>query len=287
MTIEQYILMRKKEDGLNEYDLSKRSENIRICVNYIFEYFDNYLENSPDSEKTFLEEQKQDKYRQLVSEYSPDVQDWLVELNSRTGKHVHLHLKRLIDDTYFLLFNTDSEFRSLSYAIYPKAIKKVKALEGEGEMIYKFIRDKHRIRSEFTLEDQSIHITDNIDQWISNTFKKYGVNIFAFCSAWCSYFSFTPALWEKQRKKRNHEYDSLLEDKRYDLSSYMFWDYDYKADGERFGLNTLYRNMPKKDFTRGKKQYFDAVMMYWWTHFCDNDEKAWEEYRVQLEEKSY
>ena len=53
MTVEQYILMRKKEDNLNEYDLSKRSENIRICVNYIFEYFDNYLENSPDSEKTF------------------------------------------------------------------------------------------------------------------------------------------------------------------------------------------------------------------------------------------
>ena len=48
MTLEQYILMRKKEDSLNEYDLSKRSENIRICVNPTFEYFDNYLENSPD-----------------------------------------------------------------------------------------------------------------------------------------------------------------------------------------------------------------------------------------------
>ena len=67
MTVEQYILMRKKEDNLNEYDLSKRSENIRICVNYIFEYFDNYLENSPDSEKTFLEEKKQDKLRKAIS----------------------------------------------------------------------------------------------------------------------------------------------------------------------------------------------------------------------------
>ncbi len=43
MTLEQYILMRKKEDGLNEYDLTKRSENIRTRVNYVFEYFDNYL----------------------------------------------------------------------------------------------------------------------------------------------------------------------------------------------------------------------------------------------------
>lgn len=287
MTLEQYILMRKKEDSMNEYDLSKRSENIRICVNYIFEYFDNYLENSPDSERTIQEEKKQEKYRQLVSNYSSDVQDWLVHLNSRTHKQVHKHLKSLIDETYFLLFSTDSEFRSLSYAIYPKAIKKVKELDGEGEMIYNFIRDEHKIRSEFTLEQQSIHITDNIDKWISNTFKKHGVNIFAFCESWCDYYSHTPDLWEKPRKIRDHQYDSMLEYKDYDLHSWMFWDYDYKANGERFGLNTLYRNMPKKDFLKGKKQAFDAVMMHWWTHHYDDDEKVWAEYCVQLEEKGY
>ncbi len=155
MTLEQYILMRKKEDSLNEYDLSKRSENIRICVNYIFEYFDNYLVNSPDSEKTFLEEKKQDKYRQIVSNYSPEVQDWLVDLYSRSGKYVHRQLYNLIEEEYFLLFNTDSEFRSLSYSIYPKAIKRVKELEGEGEMIYHFIRDEHRIENEFRLDQQN------------------------------------------------------------------------------------------------------------------------------------
>lgn len=113
----------EKEDGINEYDLSKCSKNIRICVNYIFEYFDNYLENSPDAEKTFIEERKQEKYRKIVSRYSPDVQDWLVDLNSRSRKHGHKYLRELIDDRYFLLYNSDTEFRSLSYSIYPKTIK--------------------------------------------------------------------------------------------------------------------------------------------------------------------
>ena len=287
MTLEQYILMRKKEDSLNEYDLSKRSENIRICVNYIFDYFDNYLENSPDSEKTFQEEQKQDKYRKAISKYSPDIQDWLVNFYSRTGKHANRHLRNLIEDTYFLLFNTDAEFRSLSYTIYPKAIKKVKELDGEGEMIYNFIRDEHRVRSEYTLEQQNTHITDDIDKWISNTFKKHGVNIFTFCDDWCMYFSNTPDLWEKSRKIRIHKYDSLLENRDYSLSSYMFWEYDYKATGERFGLNALYRNMPKKDFIKGKKQAFEAVMMYSWTHSYVRDEKTWEEYLTQLLAKGY
>ncbi len=287
MTLEQYILMRKKEDSLNEYDLSKRSENIRICVNYIFEYYDNYLENSPDKEKTIQEEKKQDKFRQIVSSYSPDIQDWLVDLNTRTGKHIHIQLRNMIDEIYFLLFSTDAEFRSLSYEIYPKAIKKVKELDGDGEMIYNFIRDEHRRRSEFTLEHQSIHITESIDKWISNTFKKYGVNIYAFCEDWCSYFFNTTELWEKSRKIRNHEFDSLLGFKGLDLSSNTFWDYDYKGDGERFGLNTLYRNMPKKDFIKGKKQAFEAALMYVWTHQEVSDEQLWEEYQTQLEEKGY
>ena len=287
MTLEQYILMRKKEDSLNEYDLSKRSENLRTCVNYVFEYFDNYLKNSPDSEKTFLEERKQEKFRQSVSQYSPDIQDWLVDLNSRTGKHVHRQLRPLIEDRYFLLYNTDSEFRSLSYAIYPQAIKRVKELEGEGEMIYNFLRDEHRIRSEFTIEQQSICITESIDKWIAKTYKKYGVNIYAFCDDWCSYFSDNTNLWEKKRKTRNHKYDSLLEDKHFTLTNYMFWDYNYTSDGERFGLTALYRNMPKKDFVKGKKQAFDAVMMYWWTHSYIGDEQSWEEYLNQLEAKGY
>ena len=35
MTLEQYILMRKKEDSLNEYDLSKRSEGQQINHDFV------------------------------------------------------------------------------------------------------------------------------------------------------------------------------------------------------------------------------------------------------------
>ena len=287
MTLEQYILMRKKEDSLNEYDLSKRSENIRICVNYVFEYFDNYLENSPDSEKTIQEEKKQDKFRQSLSKYSPAIQDWLIDYYSRTGKHVNRQIRNLIDETYFLLYSTDAEFRSLSYSIYPKAIKRVKELDGDGEMIFNFIRDEQRVRNEFTIEHQNIHITDSIDQWVSNTYKKFGVNIIAFSFEWCSNFYNSPDLWEKPRKSRNHEFDSLLESKRVNLSDPVLWNYDCKRDGSRLGLEALYRNMPKKDFTKGKKQAFEAVLMYVWTHDIVGEEEAWEEYKKELEEKGF
>jgi hypothetical protein len=60
MKLEEYIFKRKKEDGINEYDLDKRSENIRICVNYIFEYFNNYIDTRSVEEKTILHYKKID-----------------------------------------------------------------------------------------------------------------------------------------------------------------------------------------------------------------------------------
>lgn len=91
MTLEEYVIKRKREDGINEFDLEKRMENTRICVNYIFEYFNNYLDTHPADEKTALHEQKVDKYRKILSQYSPEVQDWLISLYSSYGKYIHMY----------------------------------------------------------------------------------------------------------------------------------------------------------------------------------------------------
>lgn len=85
MKLEEYILKRKSEDGINEYDLEKRTENTRICVNYVFEYFNSYLDTRQADEKTVLQEQKIDKYRNIIKDYDPDVQEWLVSLYSSYG----------------------------------------------------------------------------------------------------------------------------------------------------------------------------------------------------------
>jgi len=36
--------------------------------------------------------------------------------------------------------------------------------------------------------------------------------------------------------------------------------------------------MPKKSFTRGRKQEFEILMMYFWIHEFDGDDGYWEEY---------
>ncbi|GAA0290164.1 hypothetical protein GGQ92_003247 [Gracilibacillus halotolerans] len=44
MTLEEYIAKRKREDKINEFDVDSKIDTMRICVNYVFEYFNQYLD---------------------------------------------------------------------------------------------------------------------------------------------------------------------------------------------------------------------------------------------------
>jgi hypothetical protein len=277
LTLEEYILKRKKEDGINEYAFDKRVENTRICVNYVFEFFNNYLETKAADEKTILHEEKIDKYRNIIKDYDPDIQDWLISLYSSYGKYMHRNLANYIDDTYFLLYDTEAEFRALSYEIYPRVIKKFKFLNNQSEKIYLFIKDQHRVENLFSSYDE-FHICENVDEWITDTYQKYGVNLFNFGCGWVDYFFENPDIWPIHHKKKSEYYDKYS--KRTDLkfSPTMLWNYDYTQKSNLFNLDSLYRNMPKKKFTKSRKQHFELLLLYCWLHRIEKDDDYWNNY---------
>lgn len=90
LTIEEYIARRKKEDHLNEFDLNSRLENIRVCANYDFEYFNNYLDITEAEEKTALLDVKLEKFSKQIKEYEPEVRSWLVGIYKEHEKHMQI-----------------------------------------------------------------------------------------------------------------------------------------------------------------------------------------------------
>jgi len=78
LSIEEYISRRKREDRLNEFDIDARSQNLKICVDYVFEYFNNYLNTTEAEERTVLHNEKLDKYRKQLQDYNPEVREWAV-----------------------------------------------------------------------------------------------------------------------------------------------------------------------------------------------------------------
>lgn len=267
MKLEEYIEKRKKEDGLNEFDKNKKDENMKLCVNYIFEYFNNYLNITALEEQTVLKDEKLEKYRNQLRDYEPEIREWLVNIYSEYGNFLDKSIGRRIknEETYFFLLSKDSEFRSLSYECYAKYIKKFPYLKGQEEMLYRFIKEYHRVQSIPDIWDAKT-IAEEVDEWIEETKRKYGVNLNKFAFEWVNNFFGDYEIWPASHKIKTND-------------KYIKYEYNYKYGSNLFNIDSLYRNMPKKAFTKGKKQEFEILLMYYWLHdIVSDDDNYWDEY---------
>jgi hypothetical protein len=266
LRFEEYVSRRKKEDRLNEFDLESRAENMKICVNYVFEYFNNYLNITAAENKMVLHNEKIEKYRKQIQEYDPEVQDWLAEINSEYGHYINRTIgNELKRNEFFFLFNTDQEFRNLSYDCYSKMVRKYPYLKDQNEMLFLFIKNFHQISSSPTWQTDIPFISEDINNWIDDTWTKHQVKITAFAFNWVSYFYDHQEIWPSTHRKKS-------------LETWRKYEYDYRQGSNLFNLNSLYVRMPKKSFTRGKKQEFEILMMYFWIHEFDGDDDYWQEY---------
>lgn len=274
LTIEEYISKRKKEDNLNEFDLDKKVENIKICMDYIFEYYNNYLDMAELDRNMVLNNTTLKKYRKELFEYDDDIAEWFVELYDTHRTRLNRVIGNILDaNELFLVMNTDAEFRSISYELYPKLIKKYPYLKTQSEMIYLFIKDYHRVKS--NVKVRMPIVSDDIKHWIDDTKEKYGVDMEAFVFAYLDKFFENKDMWPRSHRKK------FIND--YGKEEY---EYDHKKKNNLFGLDLLHTKISKKPFIRGKKQYIELLMMYYWlSDFVGDEDGYWEEYLNMVLEK--
>ena len=267
LTIEEYIAKRKKEDKLNEFDLEKRVENIRICTNYVFEYFEKYLDITEVDQKTILNNERLDKFRKQLRDYDKDVQDWFVGFYDEYGKHMHKVIGNILDgEDIFLLYSEDSEFRSISYECYSKLIKKYPFLREQTDMLFTFIKEYHRVKSEKCMEYEKVpYLSEKTNEWIEKTQVKYNVNIPAFAVSYIYKYCNAYDEWPVTHRKKTG-------------NKYIPYEYDYRQKRNLFNINSFYTKISKKPFIRGHKQELEALMMYYWLHDIVADEEYWNEY---------
>lgn len=270
-TIEEYIEKRKKEDGLNEFDTEKRAENTKICIDYVFEYFNNYLNITKAEEKNILHNEKLEKFRKQFEAYDDEISNWIVDIFDQYGKHIHRQIGNIVRaDLLFFLYNTESEFRGVSYECYSILIKKLPFLKQHSEMIYLFIKEYHRVNSEVCARFSNMDFYPGMQEWLEQTWRKHHVNLLKFVSEWLEYFSENEEIWPKSHKKKSN-------------SSFREFEYDYKKESNLFNIDSLYRKLPKKAFIKGRKQELEILMMYYWLTYIEGDEDGyWNEYLSRL-----
>ncbi|MQR93720.1 hypothetical protein [Fictibacillus phosphorivorans] len=266
LSLEEYISKRKKEDRINEFDIESKPQNMQTCMNYIFEYFNQYIDASKLDEKTVLNEERLEKYKKTLHKYDSEIQDWLVEIYDDYDKQLNRSIERYLKkDDLFYLYNTEQEFRSISYDCYAQLIKKNPYLKEQTEMLFLFIKDYHGIQGESKLDFQKVYISEEINEWFNKTWNKYQVNLIAFASDYVSRFFDNEETWNVKHRIKSKD-------------SWRKYEYDYKQKSNLFNINSLHRRISSKPFIKGKKQFLEILLMYCWIHEIDGDEAYWQEY---------
>lgn len=273
LKLEEYIEKRKSEDGINEFDSSQKINNIRMCINYIFEYFDQYLPMQGTEKRTVAENIKLSKYEKSLGEYSQDIKEWLLSVYESYNKQINRLVSSFLSsyDGYYLL-HSEADFRSVSYECYAALIKKNPFFKNQTEKLYLFIREYHYRDSACRIKFYP-YITNDITNWLNNTYQKYNVCITAEIDRYLSDFFHNEGLWSPgSRIKLEHPY---LDHK---------YDYNYKVKNNLFNINTFYSKYANKPFIKGKKKELEMVMMYIWLHSLAGDKAYWDEYLLTIGE---
>lgn len=268
LSLEEYIEKRKTEDGINEFDVSQKINNIRTCINYIFEYFDQYLSIQGAERHTITENEKIRKYEKSLRNYSHAVQNWLVSIYDAYGCQINRTIGyHLIQSEAFPFMYEESEFRALSYDCYAKIIKDHAYLKNETELLCQFIKEYHRRES----ERYPIHIpnfSQQITDWLNSTLEQYHVNLVMGLAGYLSYFWDTPESWPKQCRIKTDE--CVYPDG---------FKYNFRTSNNIFNINSFYLRYAHKPFIKGHKKQIEVVMMYLWLHKLEGDtENYWDKY---------
>jgi hypothetical protein len=76
LSIEEYIAKRKKEENVDEFDQAERTNNTRACVDFVFEYFNDYLDIAHEKDAA-MKREKSDRHRNQLVNYEGRVLEWL------------------------------------------------------------------------------------------------------------------------------------------------------------------------------------------------------------------
>lgn len=257
LTIDEYIACRKKEDNLNDFDLDSRAKNIRTCVNYVFEYFNDYLSQHEKKAKTYMNNAKIEKYSSRVDAYSPEVKKWLVDIYSKHNNLINFSIKHVIEkNKFFLLSYSEDDFQIMADDCCTKLSRKWPYLRDEKDGILFFIKDHHRINNLIFHDDKIPNLPQSISDWISDTMIKYHIGLKTFAYDWC----------------QSVMYDNTIP--KPTIPDNFIDDSDFKEDllnkENLFDIDRLYSKISTKPFIYNRKQELKLLIIYYWSNFFNN-----------------
>jgi hypothetical protein len=242
LSIEEYITKRKRNDKLNEKDITSKSTNTKHFLTYVLDYFNDYL--SGYDEKTVADENKLENYIKSLKGLSEKNKNFLCDINLNYSNYIDRHLKKFIEQNpqYFLI-SSDADYREFSYKCFPDLIKRFPYLVNYTNELFELLKDLPNAFS----EDKIIYINDNFNEWINDTNTKYNVSLEKFGYAYANYFFNNDRLWESKCRDKDNECS-----------------YAWEKAKNIFNIKDLYLQASGKPFIKNRKKELEMLIAYYW-----------------------
>lgn len=231
MRIEEYIKLRRKQDLLDETDISRKTENIHKIIDYVFDYYKIFESDISVRKKEEKVNNRLSRYLNEINSYSDEIQQWLLQTYSRFDVKVHKYLEFLLNNDYtFLLMKEGKQMKKLSYTIFSKVSNKYSFLNEYPNEILCFMLEYRKIcYNDNGLKLSNLKLNPKTKKFIKMYYEQNGVNLFAWANKYLDNFLNDRYAWPLSHVIIEHD------EKNNELVKY-----DINAKRDVFCLNAVF-----------------------------------------------
>lgn len=263
LTIDEFILQKKKKDKLNEFNFEKHTENMSTVIQYVMEYFNEYLDPvSFDFERNKIDQAIRKFQDEIIAKY-PLSAKFIIEYFKKTKQRIDRLLYRYIEkiNDYELLY-TEDDFRNAALFLNKDLEKYDPEIDMESLLKIFIAEYKKDATSAPEIGDMK-NLDNNIVDWVKETYREYGVNLINYAQSIIEVY---------HERYIDHVYDET------NATSYNINRYDYRYQENPFDINNIYERNAHRPFFQNHKGEFEMILMHIWLFEEIMDTDYWAEY---------
>ncbi|MBC9703751.1 MAG: hypothetical protein H9W81_01760, partial [Enterococcus sp.] len=265
--IEEYISKRKRKDKLNEFDFTQHSENMGKVIQYVSDYFNNYLSPEDYSYEQIKLQQNIEKSRKTLENRYPQTHDFIEKYYLEHQKRIDTFIGKACESfkDIDILYRED-DFRKVAEEVVFNRLCIEDMNEDDFDNVTLAVEEYLKNHREKPYRSEMKNLDSKIVNWVFDSYRKYGVNIsaYAYNIAW---------KWEDKYVERKYvrEYEE----------SCRINNYDYRYQENPFEIDQEFEKYKELPFFENKRDYLEMLVMYFWLFDMLEDTSYWAEY-VQL-----
>lgn len=264
LTIDEYIAKMKKSDKLDEFDYSKQSENMSAVMKYVMAYFNEYLSmETCDAEATKLKHIA-DKLEEETATKYPQSKEFILNFYLQHRIRIHKEVDKWLDHIpYFLFSYSEQDFSSLANDFCAGYKLKGVDMHEYRKDVAILIAEIKKCNTDGPSPSEMIRLDNNLVSWVRETYRQYGVNLYAFAS------DLAYSYYKRYVKYERGDYGSGL---------YHVNNYNHRYNKNPFDIDRIYEDNKHRPFLENKRGELEMLVMHEWLFAQVYDDDYWPEY---------